>query len=109
VTDAFTPSHSLLTIVLADANVLYSRVLRDCLLYAAAGQLISVRWSQRILDELAKHLIANIEGFDRAQARRLFRGYARRPPVDAIVWLTLAATGHPRATETKSKRGPRNR
>jgi hypothetical protein len=26
-----------------------------------------------------------------------------------IVWLTLAALGHPRATVAKSKRGPRNR
>lgn len=73
-TDAFTPSRGLVTIVLADANVLYSRVLRDYLLYAAVEQLISVRWSQRILDEFAKHLIANIQGFERAQARRLFEG-----------------------------------
>ena len=26
-----------------------------------------------------------------------------------IVWLTLAAMGHPRATETRGKRAPRNR
>lgn len=26
-----------------------------------------------------------------------------------IVWLTLAAMGHPRATEAKGKRAPRNR
>ncbi|GAB96065.1 hypothetical protein BJY21_003591 [Kineosphaera limosa] len=26
-----------------------------------------------------------------------------------VVWLTLAAAGHPRATEAKSKRAPRNR
>lgn len=35
-------------IVLADANVLYSRVLRDYLLYAADGGLISVTWSAEI-------------------------------------------------------------
>lgn len=72
--DAFTPSRGLVTIVVADANVLYSRVLRDYLLYAAAEQLISIRWSQRILDEFAKHLIGNVPGFDRAQAKRLFAG-----------------------------------
>lgn len=26
-----------------------------------------------------------------------------------IIWLTLAASGHPRATEAKGKRAPRNR
>lgn len=30
-------------------------------------------------------------------------------PDRQIVWFTLAATGHPRATEGKGKRGPRNR
>lgn len=30
-------------------------------------------------------------------------------PDKRIVWLTLAATGHPRATEAKGKRAPRNR
>lgn len=73
-THAFTPPPGLVSIVLADANVLYSRVLRDYLLYAAAEGLISIRWSQRILDEFAKHLIENIDGFDPAQARRLFAG-----------------------------------
>ncbi len=67
-TDAFVSSRGLVSIVLADANVLYSRVLCDYLLYAAAEQLISVRWSQRILDEFAKHLIENVDRFDRAQA-----------------------------------------
>jgi len=30
-------------------------------------------------------------------------------PGHRIVWLTLAAMGHPRATTGKGKRGPRNR
>lgn len=30
-------------------------------------------------------------------------------PDKRIVWLTLAAMGHPRATEAKAKRAPRNR
>lgn len=30
-------------------------------------------------------------------------------PDDRIVWLTLAAMGHPTATEAKGKRTPRNR
>lgn len=80
----FNPPLGLVSVVLADANVLYSRVLRDYLLYAAAEQLISIRWSQRILDEFAKHLIANIAGFDREQAQRLFEGMNAAFP-DALV------------------------
>ncbi len=41
-------------VVLSDANVLYSRVLRDYLLYAATRQLISIAWSQSILDEMTE-------------------------------------------------------
>jgi len=35
-------------IVITDANVLYSRVLRDYLLYAAEYRLIAVAWSREI-------------------------------------------------------------
>lgn len=38
-------------IVLGDANVLYSRVLRDYLVYAADEGVISIRWSRAILIE----------------------------------------------------------
>lgn len=60
-----------LSIVLADANVLYSRVLRDYVLYAMAHQLIGVRWSKEILDEMVEHLVENIEGFDESSGERL--------------------------------------
>lgn len=43
-------------VVLADANVLYSRVLRDYLLYAATAELIEIRWSPAILAEVIEHL-----------------------------------------------------
>lgn len=36
-------------VILADANVLYSRVLRDYLLYAADQEIISIAWSAEIL------------------------------------------------------------
>lgn len=58
-------------IVLGDANVLYSRALRDYLLYAAARQLVSIRWSPQILDEVVEHLIQNVAGFDAASGSRL--------------------------------------
>lgn len=41
----------LIRVVLADANVLYSRVLRDYLLYAADQEIIAITWSPAILAE----------------------------------------------------------
>lgn len=39
----------LIRVVLADANVLYSRVLRDYLLYAADQEIVAIAWSPQIL------------------------------------------------------------
>lgn len=61
----------LIRIVLADANVLYSRVLRDYLLYAADQESIAVTWSPQILAEVTEHLRRNVAGFDDAAAQRL--------------------------------------
>ncbi|MDR1449307.1 MAG: hypothetical protein LBI84_03740 [Propionibacteriaceae bacterium] len=58
-------------IVLADACVLYSRVLRDYLLYAAEEEVISVRWSRAILDEMTRHLVSNVAGFTEESVCRL--------------------------------------
>ncbi|MCL2735940.1 MAG: PIN domain-containing protein [Propionibacteriaceae bacterium] len=55
----------------ADANVLYSRVLRDYLLYAMRAKLIVVVWSRSILDEVTEHLIQNRLGFTQESADRL--------------------------------------
>jgi predicted nucleic acid-binding protein len=49
--------------VLLDANVLYSRSLRDYILYAAEDMLVSVAWSTQILDEMLRHLTANLRAF----------------------------------------------
>jgi len=75
-----------LQVVLTDACVLYSRVLRDYLLYAAEYLIIAVAWSQTILDEVTSHLMDNIPGFDEQSAARLVAAmtktfpYARRDP-----------------------------
>lgn len=50
-------------VVLGDANVLYSRVLRDYLLYATDEEIIAIAWSAKILDEVVEHLVANRPGF----------------------------------------------
>lgn len=66
-----TQSRVLFSVVLGDANILYSRVLRDYLLYAMVHQLIRVRWSDVILAEATRHLIDNNDGFDQESADRL--------------------------------------
>ena len=70
----------LIRVVLADANVLYSRVLRDYLLYAADQEIVAIAWSSQILDEVTEHLMANVEGFDQAAAQRLVGAMNRAFP-----------------------------
>jgi len=69
-----------LQIVLTDACVLYSRVLRDYVLYAAEYQLIAVSWSTTILDEMTEHLMANLAGFTHQSAERLVEAMTKTFP-----------------------------
>ena len=46
-------------VVLADANVLYGRTVRDYLLYGHAARVIDVRWSETILGEVHDNLAEN--------------------------------------------------
>jgi len=68
-TEVFGP----IKVVFADANVLYSRVLRDYLVYAADEGVIAIRWSRAILTEAVEHLQANNVAFDDEQADLLIR------------------------------------
>jgi predicted nucleic acid-binding protein len=72
-------------VVLADANVLYSRVLRDYLLYAADQEIITITWSRQILTEVVEHLSKNVAGFDAAAGERLVAAMNRAFPF-AEVW-----------------------
>jgi len=45
-------------IVVLDANVLFPFTLRDTLLRAAAADVYQVRWSSKILDEMASNLVS---------------------------------------------------
>lgn len=45
-------------VVVLDANVLFPFVLRDTLLRAAEAELYAPRWSERILDEARRNLVA---------------------------------------------------
>jgi len=64
-------SRILFSVVLSDANIVFSRVLRDYVLYAMTHQLIRVRWSQAILDEAVRRMIEKVDGFDEASGERL--------------------------------------
>lgn len=48
---------SLVPVVLADANVLYSGALRDLLIYLVLADAIELHWSPLILDEMAVALV----------------------------------------------------
>ena len=61
----------LVRVVLVDANVLYSRVLRDYLLYAADEEVIAVAWSAAVLEETVEHLIENVAAFIAESGARL--------------------------------------
>ncbi|MDR0945747.1 MAG: PIN domain-containing protein [Bifidobacteriaceae bacterium] len=71
-------------VVLADANVLYARVLRDYLLIAAEHELVEAHWSEQVLDDVLEHLILNRPTFDAAAATRLKRAMTGAFP-DALV------------------------
>lgn len=58
-------------VVLGDANVLYSRVLRDYLVYASDEGAIAIRWSDDILDEVVEHLVENRPEFTAESGARL--------------------------------------
>lgn len=61
-----------ISVVLADANILFSRTLRDYFLYAADAGAIEIRWSQQILDEMSRNL-REAMGFSADQTDRLER------------------------------------
>jgi predicted nucleic acid-binding protein len=84
VTDPFVALPAAVQVVLADSNVLYSRVLRDYLLYAAEQEIVNVNWSQAILDEVTEHLVANLPGFTEDSAQALIDALADTFPT-AIV------------------------
>ena len=74
------PPQIILQVVLTDANVLYSRVLRDYLLYAAEYRIIAVAWSREILKETTDHLMANRPNFTQESADRLIAAMTRAFP-----------------------------
>lgn len=60
----------IISVVLADANILFSRTLRDYVLYAADEGAIEVHWSREILAEMSRNLHEN-RGLSHASTARL--------------------------------------
>lgn len=59
------------TRVLLDANILYSRIIRDYFLYAAIDGIISVFWSEAIINESIENMIRKVPSFTIAHAEVL--------------------------------------
>ena len=68
-------------VVVYDAAVLYPAPLRDLLLRVARTGLVRARWTEQILDECFRNILANRP--DRAPQDRLLGTY--------VVWLLLLA------------------
>ena len=82
-----------------DACVLYPLPLRDTLLRAAQQNLYVVRWSRRILDEVARNLVKDRRATTE-QARNLIDVMERvfedaEVPEAAIAWLEPAMANEP--------------
>lgn len=60
-----------ISVVVADANILYSRTLRDYFLYAADQGAIEIQWSQQILDERSRNLRLKLGLSEADSARRI--------------------------------------
>lgn len=73
-----------ITVVLADANILFSRTLRDYVLYAADAGAIEIHWSQQILDEMSRNLRARLGlgSADTARLEQLMNTYIEYALVD---------------------------
>lgn len=59
-----------ISVVLTDANILFSRTLRDYVLYAADEGAIGVHWSSQVLAEMSRNLRQNL-GLSQASTSRL--------------------------------------
>ncbi len=89
-----------LSVALADANVLIPRTLRDYVVYAAKAGAVQLHWSQLILNEMSRNLIAKF-GFtvdDAAELELRLTEYlpqalieVRRRDVDAVATVEMDA------------------
>jgi len=82
-------------VVIYDANVLYPSVLRDVLIRRAQSGLVRARWTDRILDEVFRNLLANRPDLDPvklARTRELMNASVRDVLVEGYEALMNALT-----------------
>lgn len=82
-------------VVIYDANVLYPSVLRDVLIRLAQSGLVRARWTDRILDEVFRNLLANRPDLDPgklARTRELMNASVRDVLVEGYEALMNALT-----------------
>lgn len=84
-----------ISVVLADANILYSRTLRDYFLYAADAGAIEIHWSQQILDEMSRNLRQKLDlsEADTTRLQLLMNDYIEYALVDVGPEELAAAEG----------------
>lgn len=83
-------SLALAPVVFADANVLYNSALRDILIELALADIIRLRWSPVVLDELCRALVRTRPDYTEAKALRLVAAMTAAVP-DALVIPSDAA------------------
>lgn len=77
----------MLRVVVTDANLLFSRIVRDYLLYADTEGMIDVRWDQEVLNEMARNLQSK-RGFTGDQVERLVHHLMNQSYPYALVYPT---------------------
>lgn len=73
-----------ISVVVADANILFSRTLRDYFLYCADEGAIEIHWSRQILDEMSRNLRdkAGLMQSDTARLEELMNRYIEYALID---------------------------
>lgn len=96
------------SVVVADANILFSRTLHDYFLYAADEGAIEIHWSQEILDEMSRNLRERLvlSHADTARLEQLMNDFIEYAlvDVDAEDLATVAAVEMTPRTATSSRR-----
>lgn len=89
-------------IAVLDANVLYPQWLRDVMLTLAALGYYEPRWSERIIEEMRRNVLANLpdidpQGFDETTISALHVAFPKRGPTrranSSPPWTTRSTIG----------------
>lgn len=84
-----------ISVVLVDANILFSRTLRDYFLYLADAGAIEIHWSRQILDEMSRNLRKQIglSHSDTDRLEELMNAYIEYALIDVAAEDLVAVEG----------------